>query len=195
MQNTTSLWRAWLSGCCVREFNLPWNRPKTCLLKPQFVALETLKVETTEGIVQSWFGPCMCVCRPSCAAPAATPETRKRCSPSASTCSATNVSRCVTTPDRGSAPSATVPSAPTTSTASTSPNPLSGGRRQQTEPKRGAGWREASGTEEIFNEAHTLVGGGDGTPLQKDESDVGVVAVDNTVCSAVDDVVSESDVL
>lgn len=112
-------------------------------------------------MVQSWFGPCMCVCRPSCAAPAATPGTRKRCSPSASTCSATNVSRCVTTPDRGSAPSATVPSAPTTSTASTSPNPPSGGRRQQTEPKRGAGWREASGTEEIFNEAHTLgVGGG-----------------------------------
>lgn len=71
------------------------------------------------------FGPntiYLSVSRPSCAAPAATHETRRRCSPSVSTCSATNVSRCVTTPGRGSAPSATVPSEPTTFIASTSPN-------------------------------------------------------------------------
>lgn len=100
----------------------------------------------------------VCVCRPSCAAPAATPETRRRCSPSVSTCSATNVWRCVTTPGRGSAPSATVPSAPTTSTASTSPNSPSNGRKQQTEPKRGRCRREDSGAEDIFNEADTLRG-------------------------------------
>lgn len=62
------------------------------------------------------------VSRQSCGAPAATHETRRRCSPSVSTYSATNVWRCVTTPDRGSAPSATVPLEPMTSTASTSPN-------------------------------------------------------------------------
>lgn len=68
--------------------------------------------------------------RLSCAAPAATCGTRRRCSPSASTFSATSASRCATTPARGSAPSATALSVPTTSTASTSP-----------ERKKGEEWR------------------------------------------------------
>lgn len=72
--------------------------------------------------------------RPSCAAPAATCGTRRQCSPSASTSSATSASRCATTPGRGSAPSATVPSAPTTSTASTSPE-------KKAEEEEGQRWR------------------------------------------------------
>lgn len=96
------------------------------LIKPSVVNCDFLQWDkSNKSSGKSTCGPftlSASVSRPSCAAPAATHETRKRCSPSVSTCSATNVWRCVTIRDRGSAPSATVPSERMTSTASTSLN-------------------------------------------------------------------------
>lgn len=88
-----------------------------------FLSVRCVSIQRIEVITElaSQYTMCLSVSRPSCAAPAATHETRRPCSPSVSTFSATNVWRCVTTPDRGSAPSATVPSEPTTFTASTLP--------------------------------------------------------------------------
>lgn len=87
-------------------------------LSVRCVSIQQIKVIT---VLASQYTMCLSVSRPSCAAPAATHETRRPCSPSVSTFSATNVWRCVTIRDRGSAPSATVPSEPTTFTASTLP--------------------------------------------------------------------------
>lgn len=113
---------------------------------------------------KSAFGPYalnLSVSRPSCAAPAATHETRRRCSPSVSTCSATNVWRCVTIPDRGSAPSATVPSEQTTFTASTSPNSLRNGaakREDSRQNQRSYKTREETKELKIYLKRQTFCG-------------------------------------
>lgn len=160
MQNTSLYWPAtagfhlYLTVGTVPENELkplqkyydPWGKDLTCYTLVYWTCYHSMD-RVSGPYTMSLYSS-----RPSCAAPAATHETRKPCSPSVSTCSATNVSRCATTPDRGSAPSATVPSEPTTFTASTSPNlHRSRGDRSRENQRRG-GNRETTDELKLYSQ-------------------------------------------